>query len=75
MNLNHLIAAVMNAAASRLSPIAPKHPLPQFYGQHTNPRRNGRRQQNKALGSRQARKLRKQMNASAAAGELIEVEA
>ena len=59
-NMKNLIAAVMNAAAARLAPNlaaqAPLLPLPQFAGQHTNPRRNERRRALRAVGRRQFKK-------------------
>ncbi len=53
--IQRLIAAVMNAAASRLTvrPIAPPAP---FLGQHTNPRRNEERQILRSMGRRQYKK-------------------
>lgn len=52
-----LIAAVMNAAASKLVTTLPQHPLPQFLGQHTNPRRNEERQILRAMGKRQYKRM------------------
>jgi len=54
--VNNLIAAVMNAAASKLRTPLPTHLSPQFAGQHTNARKNERRQIKRAMGARQARK-------------------
>lgn len=59
-HLGHLIAAVMNAAASRLSlPPVPAPGAYKFLGQHTNPERNNQRKACENLGRRQYIKLRK----------------
>jgi hypothetical protein len=59
--IQRLIAAVMNAAASRLT-VRPIAPPAQFLGQHTNPKRNEERQLMRALGGR--RQYKKRMHAA-----------
>lgn len=60
MNLNHLIAAVMNAAAAKLHPMQPHAltPMAQWLGQHKNPLRAERRRCLRAFGRRQFKKQR-----------------
>lgn len=56
--MSNLIAAVMNAAAAKLMPKMSVNPsLPQFAGQHTNPRRNEERLILRSMGKRQYKKM------------------
>lgn len=70
--IHQLIAAVMNAAAAKLTikPIEGSFPsgLPQHLGQHTNPKRNAER---KALKTEGRRQYRRRMHAMRMADKIL----